>query len=1197
MLTAAAPHDADLGSDLEARLTKARLRAQVAGERSEVSVSFGRFEVVRCLGRGGMGKVFEARDRVHGARLALKLLHDAQADAVARLRREFRALSHVSHPNLVAMYELHLECGVPFIAMELVDGVSLQRYVQGPAMLQLDFVIGCLRQLAEALHALHAGAIVHGDIKPSNVLLRPDGTLVVIDFGLARALGGPSPSTGSGTPAYMAPERSQAARAEPSADFWAVGAILRDLLERVDKAARRREPTRLSTLQTLCSDLLDPNPKTRAGTHRLSSCLGLAGPPPPWLVPFEDDVFVARDAELARLSRALELSAFEPVVCTVRADPGMGKTTLVERFVAAQAQARAGTIVLRARCFESEVLPYSGMDGLIEALAGCLSDAAVQLRDVLDPVATAALLQVFPGLDANTLGAVPAAVSTTASDDPLRLRRAAYDALASLLCHLAQRSALILFIDDLQWGDADAAALLAHLLTGPRRAAFLLIACQRLDEVGPCDAVIRSAAARSGCGDDITLAALDEPACAELTQRVLGRTLPKSACARLSRESSGNPLLLRALLRAGPAQPASPATARTFQELIAQALDQLEAPERELLLCTALAGRPLGVALLKEAAQLAEHPWKSVAILRGARLVRTLVRDTEPLLLPHHDRVRDAVVSVLPDEERRVRHARLANAALTLSFDDSEFLSDQFARAGALAEAAVQAERAGDRALEAMALSRARDLYARALQWRAPARPLPLITKLAEAAAAIGDVERASALFMEASAARPAAASELRLRAAEMCLLRGAEAQAMQLLRPALRKAGVWLPEGTWGTLLLGTGGLVRTYLLAGRDGVAHAKTRPDAQPDAQSEIGFRVGYMLAQLSPRGFALLLWSGARALKHGSAAQRGRALAVAAHAYAVVGLRTEDVQDTMLQRASALTSNDAVAHAHVLCCHALLHFARSDCREALDALERAQRFIADERVGGAHWLLGPLHAIMASVCVMSGEFTRLDAFAAGVERDAQLMGNRPILTQIRSARAWARLARGDPDALRRYADATLDEWAGPQLSPLYGLGVWGQCHRLLYDGEPHAARALMQAESRRFQRSGLMRIQPWAVSLGHVHACVELSCSKRPGDARFRAAELWARRLDAQPARWAVACAALLRGGFARRRGERETALAAYAVAAEGFKRSGMRGYAAAAAYRSAELRCEPQTETWFAEQSIAEPARWVRMYAP
>jgi eukaryotic-like serine/threonine-protein kinase len=96
---------------------------------SEVTVALGRFAVLRCMGRGGMGTVFEARDRLDGARLALKVPRDAQGDALARLKREFGALSELSHPNLLAMYELHVDRGLPFITMELVDGVSLQSHL------------------------------------------------------------------------------------------------------------------------------------------------------------------------------------------------------------------------------------------------------------------------------------------------------------------------------------------------------------------------------------------------------------------------------------------------------------------------------------------------------------------------------------------------------------------------------------------------------------------------------------------------------------------------------------------------------------------------------------------------------------------------------------------------------------------------------------------------------------------------------------------------------------------------------------------------------------------------------------------------------------------------------------------------------------------------------------------------------------
>ena len=219
----------------------------------------GAYEVVGSLGAGGMGEVYRARDTRLNRDVALKVLPElfaADADRLARFTREAQTLAALNHPNIAHIHGLEEfpppgpgQAGVRALAMELVDGDDLSDIIRrGP--LPLADALPIAAQIASALEAAHEHGIVHRDLKPANTKVRPDGTVKVLDFGLAKAAspalalsGGaplPSPTMTSpamtamgvvlGTAAYMAPEQARGKPVDRRADIWAFGVILMEML-------------------------------------------------------------------------------------------------------------------------------------------------------------------------------------------------------------------------------------------------------------------------------------------------------------------------------------------------------------------------------------------------------------------------------------------------------------------------------------------------------------------------------------------------------------------------------------------------------------------------------------------------------------------------------------------------------------------------------------------------------------------------------------------------------------------------------------------------------------------------------------------------------------------------------------------------------------------------------------------------------
>ncbi len=200
----------------------------------------GRYVLGPLVGRGGMGAVYRARDRELGREVAVKLVHAKRGSlGLVRFTREVRALSLLSHPNVVAIHDAAVHRGTAYLVMELVSGDTLRHMLLRDGKLGVATAYKLARQIAEALAAAHARGIVHRDLKPENVIVMDHGHVKVLDFGLAQlsALGteiteNRATMTGAvlGTPHYMSPEQVRGNRATARSDVFAFGVLLYEML-------------------------------------------------------------------------------------------------------------------------------------------------------------------------------------------------------------------------------------------------------------------------------------------------------------------------------------------------------------------------------------------------------------------------------------------------------------------------------------------------------------------------------------------------------------------------------------------------------------------------------------------------------------------------------------------------------------------------------------------------------------------------------------------------------------------------------------------------------------------------------------------------------------------------------------------------------------------------------------------------------
>jgi serine/threonine protein kinase len=212
----------------------------------------GVYEITAQIGEGGMGQVYRGTDTTLGRQVAIKILPEAFAadpERLARFEREAKTLASLNHPNIAAVYGFEKSGGTHALVMELVEGDDLSQRI-GRGAISLDEALPIAKQIAEALEAAHEQGIIHRDLKPANIKVRSDGTVKVLDFGLAKAMepaAGVSPSVSQaptittpammtgvgvilGTAAYMSPEQARGKTVDKRADIWAFGAVLFEML-------------------------------------------------------------------------------------------------------------------------------------------------------------------------------------------------------------------------------------------------------------------------------------------------------------------------------------------------------------------------------------------------------------------------------------------------------------------------------------------------------------------------------------------------------------------------------------------------------------------------------------------------------------------------------------------------------------------------------------------------------------------------------------------------------------------------------------------------------------------------------------------------------------------------------------------------------------------------------------------------------
>ncbi len=1230
---------------------------------SAVEPEFGgteRFRVLRRLGSGGMGVVYEALDREKNARVALKTLRTPTADMLLHLKEEFHALADLGHPNLVSLSELICEGGHWFFTMELLEGTTFLQHVRMQAVEEdsdhtpdthvltptpsrpsstgsyrvvpspgavgppadPERLRGALGQLARGLVALHAAGKVHRDIKPSNILVTTDERVVLLDFGLVTDTSRGADTTDLqvvGTADYMAPEQAASRPVGPPADWYSVGVLLYQALtgrlpfagtplEILFEKQRGVPPAPLSVrpevppdLDALCMGLLAVEPERRPTGHEVVALLegSPAAPRRATEAPPSRPTFVGRHAERAELEAALDRSALgNAVTVFIEGESGVGKSALVKRFVEALPERSRGAVVLAGRCYERESVPYKAIDGVVDALSRYLRRLPPEEAARSVPLNAPLLTQVFP-----VLARVPALIDGPRRGregerpDAQELRTRTFAALRELFTRLGGQHTLILVIDDLQWADPDSLALLAALLAPPDPPPLLLVA------------TLRSGGAQLDLPGEVRRIALDRLAAAEA--RELAALLLGSAGAgadAIAAEAGGHPLFIDELVRHG----AAGAGTLKLDDALWTRAQKLDPETRRVLEVTAVAGTPLRQDTCAEACELTfARLAEAVHRLRAQNLVRTTgVRRTDAVE-PYHDRVREATLSRLTEDARRALHRRIAIALEATDSPDSEALTTHWLGAGDAGQAGFYAQVAAQRAADALAFDRAAQLYGVALELHtAPAGRLDLLVQRARALASAGRGEEAARVFQSAAElAEPQQAAELGARAAQQLLISGHIDAGLDAARSVLSQIGLRMP-GPGVPTLLALGG--RRMQLALRGLRFRERAAEDLPPDTlfRLDVAWSVATALAMADAmRGgyFATrhLLW----ALAAGEPARICSSLALEASFSATPGVEHRKRTAALVARTGELASRLGLPYPTGAASlgRAVAAYLEGRFRNTLQAATDAERMLRD--CTDVAWEVDSSVLFGLWSRYYLGELAELTRLVPLRLREASERGDLYVATFLQVGLFNAvHLFRDDPAGARHAAEQAIARWSHQGFHIQHHHAFVAHAQIDLYEGNADVVLAAARAHWPNLRRSLLAQIQIIRIEAIHLRGRAALACAARRSLAERRPlleeALAAGKRLGREAGGWAGALGALLEAGVRALAGDRGGALARLGVAQQLAEEHDLGLYACVARRCRGQLLAGPEgvalveeSDAWLRAQHVVAPARLAAMLAP
>lgn len=1194
-----------------------------------------RFVIERRLGAGAFGDVFQVWDRDQKRPVALKVLSAWNPDALFRFKNEFRALAKVEHLNLIKLYELFSEGGVWFFTMELIDGPDCVTSLRPHTLAsEWDRVRDGIGQLIAGVHRLHCANQLHRDLKPSNVLVSSQGRVVVLDFGLIREFGSDvaraDMSRGVGTPLYMSPEQVRGEPLTPRSDWFSVGVIL-------FKVLTGRLPYQHTSLE------LGINPGILAETYLASSpvpipedlralCAGLLRTAPEErldpsnffkiqeLTDRHQDLFFGREAELGVLETAMtDTRQGRLNVVLVEGPSGIGKSTLVQTFLRRIVRQAPRPLVFSGKCYESESVPYKGIDQLMDELTAYLrrlSDSEVQS---LLPRDVSFIPKLFPVFD--RVQAISNAPARLLIPDEQELRQRTFTAIREMFARIGDRHPLILWIDDFQWADRDSTTFLAELCSPPQQPELLLVLSYRSEDISTnptlqyLNSVLSSNNRILGGWRHMEIKVFTEQESQSFASRVAGKTSGPERLARIASESGGHPLFLLLLSEWESKGDQIPLT---LNGLLRSRVDSLRPTARLLLETICIAAQPLSQRLAFLALDSANDakPLDDLLHLLHARLMRTSGAGENKRLEPYHDQIRTTVLNAMSDERCMERHRKLASVLSAQEGVEPQTLVVHYRESGDTRTAYVVALAAAESAEKQLAFDRAATLYESALQMHEAASADELLGELyARLAAALGKAGRGrdSAMAYEQAAQHTQGESsfEMRTLASDQYMRSGYIDEGMRLFEDLACQVGIRVVRSR-------TEALMRMALirLATRTRMLFLSTSKITARKLSGTTLARLrllhigGVTLAIVDPviATYFQVCYVNA-AIWRGEAQHLAIALALEAGIRAAVGAGPPEKLLTLVEKALNLAEslNDKNVYGFICLCRAYVYYLLMLVNEGIKKSDVAIDFLHSNCAGLA-WEMTTAHVLSFWFKCWAGRLTEVRDLLPRLIKEGMARGDVNIQVSLRLLGYvhFAYLASDQPDQCLQDCQIALDKWPSHAFTLQNYGAMFLQVETHLYKGNYNQARSILLSSWSRMIRSSIISWRVLDVMSAFLRGRVALACwlEDKSSKVLHREVESYAKRLRGIAYPWCSPMVAVLYAGIACGNGNNRSACAFLDAAEKGFEEVGLQAFSSATAYRAGTLRSHDGGESavrnalkFMRSQNVCNPEAFVRMLIP
>ena len=735
----------------------------------------GRYKITKKLGEGGKGIVFKAEDTRLGRTIAIKVIKSEGLDqeSFARFEQEAKSTAGLSHPNIVAIYDIGQEGESHYLILEFVDGPNLSGLISSQPGAHCDAAIA-LRissHVCQALEYAHSHGILHRDIKPENIMITSTGLPKLMDFGLARALGGPNLTQRGviiGTPAYLPPEQALGKQSDIRSDLYSLGCVLYEMatgrppfpgdepvkvifshINDLPVMPRKLTPDIPEALEQIILKLLSKDPDQRyQSAGELSQALkslqeAAEARPMPAGLPIEEkapekmptpeprwaQALVDREQEIkilrARLDAALR---GEGSLVFITGEAGIGKTRLAYEL-RSYAKLRGAQCLMSKGGEREGAVPYKPWSDIIKEYTRWAPPLLV-----FKAVGTFAteLVKLVPELG-EKLGTIPPSASTPGVPEHIRL----YEAVSQFFVNISKESPLVLFLDDLQWLDDASMALLHHMARAITTEHLLVVGTYRDLELDDQRSLSRSVAEinRERLSYALPLKRLAFDHALQMIRQTFGDKFPDELPDLIYGKTEGNPFfveeVLRSLVEEGAVYPVEKGwgvrdlsdvhVPRGIKEVLGKRLECLDEESCHVLSAAAVIGREFSFPMLIEVTGLDEDLLIDIIdkCLQSRLVVARHILGEEVYAFAD-TQLRDVLYEDISPVRRRRHHLKVGEAIENVyagKIDDClEALAHHFLEGNDLSKAIDYSQKAGDKAAQLFAWDQAKRYYEIALE-------------------------------------------------------------------------------------------------------------------------------------------------------------------------------------------------------------------------------------------------------------------------------------------------------------------------------------------------------------------------------------------------------------------------------------------------------------------------------------------------